>query len=134
MSFVLDDRLAADSVFVTDLPLCEVRLMNDATWLWLLLVPRRAGLSEIIDLPPEDRHRLMDEIARASAVVRDAAAADKLNVAALGNMVRQLHVHVIARHGGDPAWPGPVWGKVPPVPYDETTLEERIGTLARAFG
>jgi len=112
--FQLDDRLAADSVAVVDLPLSAVRLMSDATYPWLLLVPRRAGLSELIDLDAADRGRLMEEIALTSTALRAITGADKLNVAALGNMVRQLHVHVIARFVGDPAWPGPVWGVTAP--------------------
>ena len=129
----LDPRLAADSVFVADLPLCQLRLMSDATYPWLLLVPRREGMAEIIDLPPPDRLRLMDEVGEASIALREITACDKLNVAALGNMVRQLHVHVIARFTTDPAWPGPVWGKVPAKPYAPEALTALAERLAARF-
>lgn len=126
----LDPRLAADSVGVTDLALCHVRLMNDATYPWLLLIPRREGAVEIIDLPAGERMQLMDEIALVSGVLRDMTRCDKLNVAALGNMVPQLHVHVIARFAGDPAWPGPVWGKAPAQPYAEASRAGLVSALA----
>ncbi|SON58351.1 HIT domain protein [Hartmannibacter diazotrophicus] len=128
-AFTLDPRLAADTHLVGDLPLCRVLLMNDSTWTWLILVPRKDGLAEIIDLDETERAILMEEIAAASTVVRNLANADKLNVAALGNMVRQLHVHVIARHVGDPAWPGPVWGRQPAVHYAPTTVVALLADL-----
>ncbi|HWT11457.1 MAG TPA: HIT domain-containing protein [Allosphingosinicella sp.] len=101
--FLLDPRLAEDSLVVAALPLSAVRLMRDANYPWLLLVPRRPGLAEIVDLSAAERTQLMAEIALASEALRETAPCDKLNVAALGNMVRQLHVHVIARRTGDPA-------------------------------
>lgn len=128
-AFVLDSRLAADTLAVADLPLSAVRLMNDATYPWLVLVPRREGAVEIVDLAGEDRVQLMEEIAQVSGVLRAMTACDKLNVAALGNMVPQLHVHVIGRFAGDPAWPGPVWGKAPPQPYAEGPREGFISAL-----
>jgi len=128
-AFSLDSRLAADTVAVVDLPLSAVRLMNDATYPWLILIPRREGAVEIVDLAPEDRVQLMDEIARVSGVLRAMTRCDKLNVAALGNMVPQLHVHVIGRFAGDPAWPGPVWGKAPAQPYAEAPREGFIAAL-----
>lgn len=130
--FHLDPRLAADTFAVSDLGLCAVRLMNDATYPWLVLVPRRAGAVELVDLSRADRLQLMDEIAATSDLLRRLTACEKLNVAALGNMVRQLHVHVIGRFAADPAWPGPVWGKVPARPYGEGS---RLGlTAALAAG
>jgi diadenosine tetraphosphate (Ap4A) HIT family hydrolase len=126
----IDPRLAADSVAVADLSLSHVRLMNDATYPWLILIPRRQGAVEIVDLTAADRAQLMDEIALASGVLRDMTRCDKLNVAALGNMVPQLHVHVIARFRGDPAWPGPVWGKAPAQPYGEAPRAGLIAALA----
>ena len=108
--FELDTRLAADTVFVVDWKLCRVLLMDDARFPWLILVPRRAGLVELDDLDEDGRTRLMHEIRRAMQVLRGVAARDKLNVGALGNIVRQLHVHVVARREGDAAWPAPVWG------------------------
>jgi diadenosine tetraphosphate (Ap4A) HIT family hydrolase len=108
-AFELDKRLAGDSVPVCELPLSAVRLMNERSWPWLILVPRRPGLAELIDLDADGRARLMEEIARAAEVLRTLYRPDKLNVAALGNVVHQLHVHVIARLRTDPAWPRPIW-------------------------
>jgi len=128
-AFSLDSRLAADTVAVVDLPLSAVRLMNDATYPWLILIPRREGAVEIVDLAPGDRVQLMEEIAHVSGVLRAMTRCDKLNVAALGNMVPQLHVHVIGRFAGDPAWPGPVWGKAPAQPYAAAPREGFIAAL-----
>ena len=108
----LDPRLAADSHPVAALGLCELRLMDDANYPWLVLVPRVAGIRELIDLEAGQRRQLADETDLASRLLRQVFAPDKLNVAALGNMVAQLHVHVIARFEQDPAWPAPVWGRV----------------------
>ncbi len=110
MSFALDPRLAADALPIGDLALSRALLMNDARYPWLILVPRRLGLSEIVELAAEDRAVLIEEIAAASAFVRALPRVDKLNVGALGNVVKQLHVHVLGRAVGDPAWPGPAWG------------------------
>lgn len=129
MTFSLDPRLDADTVPVIDLDLCAVRLMNDATYGWLVLVPRRRGLVEILDLEAGDRARLMEEIASAGAALRDVVPCHKLNVAALGNMVPQLHVHVIARLKDDPAWPGPVWGVVPAVPWAQGARDRLVADL-----
>ena len=119
MSFELDARLARNSFVIGDLPLCRVLLMNDARWPWLILVPRQQGLVELIDLEPADQTRLMDEAGRAARFLKSHARADKINVAALGNIVRQLHLHVVARVAGDAAWPGPVWGQGVAAPYDD---------------
>jgi diadenosine tetraphosphate (Ap4A) HIT family hydrolase len=107
--FATDPRLAADSSFLVSLGLSDLRLMNDCRFPWLLLVPR-VEATEIVDLAPADRMQLLDEITRVSAALRKVTACHKLNVAALGNVVRQLHVHVIARFTTDAAWPRPVWG------------------------
>lgn len=109
-TFQLDPVLAGDTVLVADLPLCRFLLMDEPAWPWAILVPRRAGAVELVDLPPPDRTALMDEIAQVSSVLRRLHQPKKLNVAALGNQVAQLHVHVIARHVTDPAWPNPIWG------------------------
>lgn len=132
--FALDPRLAGDTHALGDLPLCRLLLMNDATYPWLILVPRRGGLAEIIDLDAAERALLMEEIALVSTALRDATQPVKLNVAALGNMVRQLHVHIIARFETDPAWPGPVWGKVPARPYSEASARDRAERIAAALG
>ncbi|HET6587797.1 MAG TPA: HIT family protein [Oleiagrimonas sp.] len=108
--FSLDPRLAADTIVVTDLPLCRLCLINDSRFPWLILVPRRQGATEIDRLEPVDREMLWHEIDQAMAALRATVPLDKLNVGALGNIVRQLHVHVVARRETDAAWPGPVWG------------------------
>lgn len=128
-AFTLDARLAADSVPVIELPLCSVRLMNDARFAWMLLVPRRADASEIHDLDRTDQDQLWREIRFASAALRDVAPCDKLNHGALGNIVRQLHVHIVARVAGDAAWPGPVWGSGAAQPYEAASLETRVTAL-----
>jgi diadenosine tetraphosphate (Ap4A) HIT family hydrolase len=132
MTFVLDSRLAADTVPVGDLPLSSVLLMNDARFPWLILVPRREGASELTDLSDEDAAALMGEIRLATGVMLELAKPDKVNVAALGNVVAQLHVHVVGRFRSDPAWPGPVWGFETRKPYPDhalAALVERAGTL-----
>ena len=127
--FVLDTRLAGDSVPVIELPLCSVRLMNDARFAWLLLVPRRAATSEIHELDGIEQERLWREIRLAADALRAAAPCDKLNLGALGNIVRQLHVHVIARLEGDAAWPGPVWGSGAAEPYAAEAREHLVAAL-----
>ncbi len=129
-AFSLDPRIAADSIAVAELPLCAARLMRDANYPWLVLAPRRPGLAEIIDLGPDDRAQLMAEIASASEALRASVPCDKLNVAALGNMVRQLHVHVIARRTDDAAWPMPVWGVAPASDYGPGQAEALAQNLA----
>lgn len=121
--FALDPRLAADTRPVSTLALCEVRLMNDARFPWLVLVPRRAGASEITDLTGTEQATLWREVNLAGAALRAVAPCDKLNLGALGNIVRQLHVHVVARTETDAAWPGPVWGSGAAVPYPPEALE-----------
>jgi diadenosine tetraphosphate (Ap4A) HIT family hydrolase len=110
MSFALDPRLAADTFEVGDLALSRVLLMNDRRYPWLVLVPRDENLREIVDLETQARAALMEEIAAASRFVRGLPGVEKINVGALGNIVGQLHVHVLGRAVGDPAWPGPAWG------------------------
>lgn len=129
IDFTLDPRLQADTQHVVSLPLCEVLLMNDARFAWLILVPRRNGLTEIIDLPGNAQQDLWQEINQVAAALRDSVPCDKLNIGALGNIVRQLHVHVIARIEGDAAWPGPVWGHGRVEPYAETALQARQALL-----
>jgi len=109
-NFVINARLAADSALITAWELCDVRLMRDARWQWLILVPRIKGAEEITDLTRKQREMLMEETAQAAAALQKAGPCDKLNIGALGNIVRQLHIHVIARNEGDAGWPGSVWG------------------------
>jgi len=120
--FELHERLAADTVLLGRTRLCEVRLMNEKTWPWVILVPAIAGIREIYELSETQQQRLMTESSALSRVMMEAFKGDKMNVAALGNMVPQLHVHHIVRFDGDPAWPGPVWGTQTPVPYEENEL------------
>lgn len=131
--FELHERLAADTVTITDWPLCRILLMNDATYPWLILVPRRHGVTEMHELDPSDRATLMEEITEASRRLHHHANADKMNVAALGNVVPQLHVHVIARFVGDAAWPKPVWGVMPAQPFGEAELARKIAELQARF-
>jgi diadenosine tetraphosphate (Ap4A) HIT family hydrolase len=132
--FLLDSRLAADTVFVADWALCRVLLMDDARFPWLVLVPRRPGLIELDDLDEPDLARLTGEIRRAMRALREVVECDKLNVGALGNIVRQLHVHVVARRAGDAAWPGPVWGHGQPhrhLPEARDALTESLRRQGR---
>jgi diadenosine tetraphosphate (Ap4A) HIT family hydrolase len=133
MSFGLDPRLAADTLPVGDFELCRVLLMKDSRYPWLILVPRRAGLSEIHDLAAGERALLIEEAARAGAELKSLTGAKKINTGALGNMVGQLHVHVVARFVGDAAWPGPVWGSGRSVPYEDEVAARLVGDLRRAL-
>lgn len=125
----LDDRLADDTHPVASLALCELRLMDDANYPWLVVVPRVGDAVELVDLDADQRHRLTDEVDLAARALRTLCHPHKLNVAALGNLVPQLHVHVIARFEGDPAWPAPVWGRVAARAYSPEALVERISRL-----
>lgn len=129
MSFELDSRLAADTLPVTALALCEVRLMNDARYPWLVLVPRRPGMVEILDLDLVDQQQLFSEARTCLRALQAVCNPDKLNIGVLGNVVSQLHTHVIARFRTDDAWPKPVWGVHPALPYEAdaaAALVERI--------
>ncbi|MCV6546988.1 MAG: HIT family protein [Cohaesibacter sp.] len=127
--FSLDPRLKADSLALCELELCTVRLAKDANYPWLIMVPKVADMVELIDLSLQDQHKLTDEIALVSGLLRSVTHCDKLNVAALGNMVRQLHIHVIARFEEDGAWPGPIWGVQPAKAYDGADQETLITAL-----
>lgn len=132
-SFMLHPQLAADTVALASLALCEVRLMNDANYPWLVLVPRVAQARELIDLDADQQAKLLHEIGACSRALQQVFAPYKLNVATLGNMVEQLHVHVIARERGDAAWPAPVWGRVPALPYIADVLTQRLARLRAAL-
>jgi diadenosine tetraphosphate (Ap4A) HIT family hydrolase len=130
--FHLDPKIEADSVPVADLPLCQLRLMNDARYPWLLLVPQRTE-TEIFELAPPDQAMLLDEIAQASAALKAVTACRKLNIASLGNVVRQLHIHVIARFNEDASWPRPVWGVGEAVAYEPARRDRLIGEIRAAL-
>jgi diadenosine tetraphosphate (Ap4A) HIT family hydrolase len=133
MPFALHPTLSRDTVEVARLPLCRVLLMNDRRFPWLILVPEQEGLREIQDLPPADRSILIEEIVQAGQVLVRLFQPDKLNTGALGNLVPQLHVHVVARFATDAPWPGPVWGSGAAVAYAADDLEEIKARLAGAF-
>jgi diadenosine tetraphosphate (Ap4A) HIT family hydrolase len=117
--FILNPVIASLTHTLADWPLCRVLLYGDSRYAWGLLVPRRPGAVEMCDLAAADQAQLMAEIVRLSGLIRTLARVEKLNVGNLGNMVPQLHVHVVGRRKGDPAWPGPVWGHSAPVPYPD---------------
>ena len=132
-AFELDPQLVADTHTIGDLTLSRVLLMDDARFPWLILVPRRAGMRELIDLHTDDQHALLHEIGHCATALRELEKADKLNIAALGNVVAQLHVHVIARTHRDAAWPRPVWGFGQRVAYDSSALQLRLSSLRAAL-
>ena len=132
-AFVLDPRLAADTHRIGDLALSRVLLFDDARFPWLVLVPRQPGLRDLIDLAHDDQHQLLDEINRCAHVLHALDKPDKLNVAALGNVVAQLHVHVIARYANDAAWPRPVWNVGEREAFEAEALQRRLGTLRAAL-
>jgi diadenosine tetraphosphate (Ap4A) HIT family hydrolase len=132
-SWSLHPQLAADTVPVGDLALSRVLLTNDANFPWLILVPRRGGLVELIDLDENAQVQLLGEVATTARVLKSTTECEKLNIAALGNQVPQLHVHVIARRHSDAAWPKPVWGVAPPAAYNPTIRDGLIGALRRGL-
>jgi diadenosine tetraphosphate (Ap4A) HIT family hydrolase len=132
--FTLDPKLAQDTVEVDRWTLNRVLLMEDANYPWLILVPARPGLKDFHDLAADDLPAMSAEIVRASKALQALFDPVKLNVAALGNQVPQLHIHVIARRADDPAWPKPVWGAVPALPYKDAARSERIAEIRKACG
>ena len=131
--FALHPRLAEDTLEVVNLPLCRVLLMNDRTIPWLILVPAREGLVEMHHLTRADRATLMEEMALAAAVLEKRHAPHKINIGALGNLVPQLHVHVLARYREDRAWPGPVWGALGGAPYPPAEQQAALAGLRQDF-
>lgn len=129
MSFELHPRLAADTLVVGDAPLSRLLLMNDAQYPWFILVPRREGVREIYLLSEADQRQLWQESAALSRALMQAFGGHKLNVAALGNVVPQLHLHHVVRQSDDPAWPAPVWGRLPPQAYAADAAAARIERL-----
>jgi len=131
--FTLHPQLATDTESVVELNLCKILLMNDQTYPWVVMVPKRLDLREIHDLSPADQQLLVSEITQTSKAMQRLFKADKMNVAALGNMVPQLHIHVIARYENDSAWPGPIWGMVPAAAYAPNELAAVIDKLKEAL-
>lgn len=131
--FELHPRLAADTFVLGDLPLCRVLLMNDRNYPWLILVPRRAGMRETFELATPERERLWREVDGVAEILSTVFGPYKMNIAALGNQVAQLHLHCIARFRDDPAWPGPVWGAVPRVPYAPAERDRQIRRMGDAL-
>jgi diadenosine tetraphosphate (Ap4A) HIT family hydrolase len=129
VGFALDPRLAADTHFVCSLPACDVLLMNEQRYPWVILVPRVQGATELHALAEDVRAQVLGEVMQASHVLADWPGVEKLNTGTLGNIVRQLHVHLIGRHTGDPAWPGPVWGHSPRLPYLNGDEHRLVNTL-----
>jgi diadenosine tetraphosphate (Ap4A) HIT family hydrolase len=127
--FVLHPQLEKDSELVTELRLCSVRLINDANYPWLILVPQVADIKEVIDLSDAQQQMLWQESAVVSRALKHLFTPDKLNLAALGNMVPQLHLHHIVRYQNDLSWPKPIWGQVQAKPYSEQKLAEQINLI-----
>ena len=133
MTFTLHEALQRDTVEIARLTLCRLLLMKDSRFPWLILVPQREAVREIHELSAADRQLLIEEVAQASRALGELFQPDKINVGALGNLVPQLHVHVIARWLSDPAWPGPVWGSGAAVPYTPAELVTVRARLASAW-
>jgi diadenosine tetraphosphate (Ap4A) HIT family hydrolase len=131
--FELDRRLERDSEPLIWLGLCELRVMNDQRWPWLVLIPQRPGITEFHDLTPLDQTMLTFEMALVSKGLKQATGCLKVNVAALGNVVSQLHVHVVARNEGDPGWPGPIWGFGSAEPYRREDLHRFVNAVRSAL-
>jgi diadenosine tetraphosphate (Ap4A) HIT family hydrolase len=127
--FELDARLARDTELVASLGLCQLRISKDARWPWFLLVPQRNGVSEVFELKPLDQALLTFETNMVAEALKRATGAEKINAAAIGNIVRQLHVHIVARSEGDPNWPGPIWGFGQSEPYDDAQKQALINRL-----
>ena len=130
-AWTLHPGLARDTVMLGDLPLSRVLLVDDANWPWLLIVPRRHDVRDIIDLDEVEQAQLTTELSRVARAIKAVTVCDKLNIAALGNVVPQLHVHVIARCEGDAGWPKPIWGAAPAIPYVPQDLEQLKAMLRR---
>ncbi len=127
--FVLDKVLENDSIYIGQFELCQFRLINNDAWTWFLLVPMRANITEIFNLSVADRYYLMDEINAVSKLIESFGSYEKINIGALGNIVRQFHTHVIARKVGDAGWPGPVWGVDAGKPYTEQAVSDIIARI-----
>jgi len=133
ITFVLDPRLYEDCIEITNLKLSKMLLMNDCRYNWLILVPRREKISEIHHLNTIEQQLLFDEITRTAEFLEKEFCPTKINIGAIGNIVSQLHIHIVARNEGDPAWPNPVWGHSLSVAYDKDIAKELVGKIKKAF-
>ncbi len=131
--FELDQRLKADTIPLFEAPAWTALLMDDSRFPWLILVPRQAGLVELSDLAPDALQAVMAESVRLGAALKALTGAEKINIGALGNIVRQLHIHIVARREGDAAWPGPVWGFGARAPYDDAARAALVAKLRAAL-
>lgn len=131
--FTLDTRLDQDTWLIGDLPLCRLLLSNDSNYPWFILVPRREGISELFQLDDDDQKLMWSETTTLARVLKELFGAHKMNVATLGNVVSQMHMHVIVRYRTDAAWPAPVWGKLPAKPYVEAQVSDMRSKLKEAF-
>jgi diadenosine tetraphosphate (Ap4A) HIT family hydrolase len=122
--FILDKTLEGDSIFIADLTLCTLRLINDKRWPWLVLMPKRPDIEEVFDLSKDDQKQLHIETNQAAEKFKALTNCEKINIAMIGNVVRQLHVHIIARDDGDANWPSPVWGYGTREPYNDAEIDE----------
>lgn len=132
-TFALDEKLSSDTLPITRLGLCDLRLMNDRRWPWLILVPQRPDIIEITDLTPLDQTMLTFETGIVVQALKSVTSCEKINIGALGNIVRQMHMHVIARNSGDAGWPGPVWGHGVREPYAAGEAEAFVGAIRDAL-
>lgn len=133
MSFDLDPRFVKDSIHIADLSLCQLRLQNDRRYPWLVLIPKLNGLTEVHQLNSKDQHQLMAESSAVAQVLEQVTGCDKINVANLGNVVSQLHWHVVARFEQDEAWPGPIWGVGQSIPYPDKKRAELVDSILDAL-
>ena len=127
--FKLHERLENDTIELGEFDLCKVLLSNDSNYPWVILVPKKDDIKEIHDLTEDEQQTLMKEISRVSHFVKEEFDADKVNIGALGNLVPQLHIHVVARYKDDVSWPGPIWGKAEPIAY----TDEQISIVKKVF-
>jgi diadenosine tetraphosphate (Ap4A) HIT family hydrolase len=134
LAFQLHPRLAADCVEAGRLPLCQLLLMNDSNYPWFVLVPRRPGIREIFELSIQDQHLLLQESSLVSSCLMRVFQGHKMNIAALGNVVPQLHIHHIVRYPHDRSWPAPVWGRFPAQPYEPMALSGCLEKVRCALG
>lgn len=129
--FVLDSKLKSDTFFIADLKISQLLLMNDANYVWTILVPRKPNLTELVDLSFDEQSEVLREINLVSKILQKNFSAEKLNIAALGNVVSQLHIHVIARKKNDATFPKPVWGNAPAKPYAQKDAQDLIEKIQK---